>query len=131
MYKVKGRVNKLSEGTIEIETNKISFGVTKKNALPSPVDLLVSAFAACCLKNIERFSEFMDFEYDRSEILVEATYQTKPPKIDEISFEIKVKTADKKINSDLLLRNIQKFGTIYNTLDPVCEINGTLSIELA
>lgn len=129
MYKVRGKANKISEGTIETGKVEMSFGVTNESTLPSPADILVSSFAACCLKNVERFSDYMHFEYEEAEISVEATRQAKPPMIDKIDFEIKIKTEDEKINSGLLLRNIQKFGTIYNTLNAVCQIDGIITIE--
>lgn len=116
------------EGKIEINEENIRFGVTKSSDLPSPALLLVSAFAACCLKNIERFSEFMHFEYDSASINVVATRQEKPPMIDTIQFELTVKSSS-KINTDLLMRNLKKFGTIYNTLDQVCEITGDMKLE--
>jgi uncharacterized OsmC-like protein len=91
--------------------------------------LLISAFAACCLKNVQRFSEMMHFSYDRAEISVTAERQDKPPMISRIDFQIELISADTAINEDLLLRNIQKFGTIYNTLNAVCLIEGTLKVS--
>jgi uncharacterized OsmC-like protein len=128
-FTIKAASDSREEGVIEINGNNISFGVTAKNDLPSPADLLVSAFAACCLKNVERFSEFMHYNYDRAEISVEATRKDKPPMMEKISFILTVHTNDRNINAGLLLRNIQKFGTIYNTLNAVCEINGEVLIK--
>lgn len=128
-FTIKAASDSREEGVIEIDGNNIPFGVTGKNDLPSPADLLVSAFAACCLKNVERFSEFMHYNYDRAEISVEATRKDKPPMMEKISFIIIVHTNDPNINAGLLFRNIQKFGTIYNTLNAVCEINGEVLIK--
>lgn len=121
--------NPRDEGILNIEENKVAFGVTKQNTLPTPADLLISAFAACCLKNVERFSEFMHFGYESAAITVNATRGEKPPMINEISFVIKIQSKDQNINTDLLLRNLQKFGTIYNTLDVACKINGDIVVE--
>lgn len=130
-YTVKARSSRTEEGEIEVGGNKINFGVSKQNNLPSPADLLISAFAACCLKNIERFSEFMHYTYSHAEISVEAVRKDKPPMIEKISFSITVFTQEDKINVDLLLRNLHKFGTIYNTLNAVCEIEGDIIIQNA
>lgn len=117
------------EGTIKSGENNIEFGVTKQSKLPSPADLLVSAFAACCLKNIERFSEFMHFTYTHADISVDANRLDKPPMINKITYSITVFSEDEQINVDLLHRNLQKFGTIYNTLNSVCDIEGSIRVE--
>ena len=127
-YRLAAKSSSVSQGDAEIGGNQIKFGVTKDSDLASPAELLVAAFAACCLKNIERFSEMMRFEYNHAEIIVNAERQDKPPMINVIKFEIEINSSDSKLNKDLLLRNIQKFGTIYNTLNLVCEITGDIKV---
>ncbi len=117
------------EGIIVSGDNKIPFGISKQNNLMTPADLLVSAFAACCLKNVERFSELMHYSYESADISVVAVRKDKPPMIEKISFSIIIQSKDDKINTDLLLRNLQNFGTIYNTLDSVCDIDGDISFQ--
>lgn len=128
-FTIKASSSPRHEGNIEIGEYKVKFGVTKQNNLPTPADLLVSAFAACCLKNIERFSEFMHYKYESADISVKATRKEKPPMMEAISFTIRIITDDRNINTDLLLRNLQKFGTIYNTLNAICAINGEIIAE--
>ena len=127
-YKLVARSSKESEGDAKIRDNDIKFGVTKSSELPSPAEILVAAFAACCLKNIERFSKMMKFNYNHAEIIVYAERQDKPPMINIINYDIEISSTDSSLNKDLLLRNIQKFGTIYNTLNEVCEITGDIKI---
>ena len=67
-------------------------------------------------------------QYQSASINVLATRQDKPPMIDTIEFELIVKISS-KINLVLLMRNLKKFGTIYNALDQVCEIRGVLKLE--
>ena len=117
------------EGKIDVGKTTLPFGVTKQNDLPTPADLLISAFAACCLKNVERFSEFMHYDYESADISVIATRKEKPPMMETISFTITLNTNDENINTDLLIRNLQKFGTIYNTLNAVCTIEGELIVK--
>ena len=128
-YTVKAKSSRSSEGIIQTGEHQINFGVSKENDLPTPADLLTAAFAACCLKNVERFSEFMHFTYNTAEISVNASRKDKPPMIDKITFSLTIETTEEGINTDLLLRNMQKFGTIYNTLNAVCEIEGEIVIE--
>lgn len=127
-YRLAAKSSKIAEGQAEIGVNEIKFGVTKSSDLLSPAELLVSAFAACCLKNIERFSQMMKFEYDNAEIVVNAERQDKPPMINVIYYEIEIESSDSKLNKELLHRNIKKFGTIYNTLNAVCEISGEIKV---
>tara|TARA_B110000285_G_C14933133_1_gene518282 strand:- start:339 stop:734 length:396 start_codon:yes stop_codon:yes gene_type:complete len=127
-YRLAAKSSAVSQGDVEIGESKIKFGVTKQSELPSPAELLVAAFAACCLKNIERFSEMMRFEYNHAEIIVNAERQDKPPMINVITYEIEINSSDSKLNKELLLRNIKKFGTIYNTLNAVCEISGDIKV---
>ena len=127
-YKLTANSSEQTQGIAEISGNAVKFGVTKDSELSSPADLLVAAFAACCLKNIQRFSGMMKFEYNHAEINVFAERQDRPPMINVIKYEIEINSSDSKLNKELLHRNIQKFGTIYNTLNAVCEISGDIKV---
>jgi uncharacterized OsmC-like protein len=94
--------------------------------LANPAELLLASFAACTLKNVERFSDLMKFQYEKAEMIVNAIRLEKPPRMDEINFELKVFSNDSKLNIDLLQKNIEKFGTVYNTLKPSCIITGEI-----
>lgn len=128
-YSVYAKSTPTDEGQILSGKNQISFGISKDNELPTPADLLVSAFAACCLKNVERFSEFLHFEYVSAEINVNAVREEQPPMIRKISFSLTIHSAEESINTKLLLKNLQKFGTIYNTLSAACDIEGEILIK--
>jgi uncharacterized OsmC-like protein len=86
----------------------------------------LGAFAACCLKNVERFSKILKFEYENAAIEVEGERQESPTKLIAINYIISIKGAD--INLNLLHKNIQKYGTIYNTLKETCEIQGEIRL---
>jgi len=128
-YTLSATSSAMEEGMITARGNTLGFGATSTSDLPSPVELLMGAFAACCLKNVERFSSFMKFEYTRAEISVTAIRQDQPPMLHTLKFDLVVYSDDAKINTDLLLRNLQKFGTIYNTLNAVCTIEGQISVR--
>ena len=105
-----------------------AFGLGSENDLASPADLLLGAFSACVLKNVERFSSILNFEYDSAEVEVFGERSDKPPQISSIQYVLKIKSADPKLNPKLLMKNISKFGTIYNTLASVAKISGTIEI---
>lgn len=115
-----------NDASIQIKESNIAFGTTPESAdsLPNPAELFLGAFSACILKNVERFSEILDFDYSKAEIKVNATRLEKPPRMDEISYELTIFSQDDKLNIDLLKKNIEKFGTIFNTVKSSCKIVG-------
>lgn len=124
-YTVIGSIDKLNKAGFQVKENYISFGIKQgEEHLPNPVELLLGSFSACCLKNVERFSHILDFEYESASIEVIGDRQENPTKLIAIHYVIYIK-AD-KVNLELLHKNIQKFGTIYNTLKEMCEISGEL-----
>lgn len=84
----------------------------------------MGAFGACMLKNVERFSELMKFDFAKAELFVDASRTDKPFKVNDIDFKLTVYSDDAKLNMDLLQKNIGKFSTIYNTLKVSCIIRG-------
>lgn len=124
-YSVKGAIGSNREATFTVKQQEVSFGITKQQGeLSNPAELLLGAFAACCLKNIERFSHILKFDYEHAEIEVVGERQETPTKIVAINYLIKLKSAD--ANTDLLHKNIRKYGTIYNTLKEVCSVTGEI-----
>ena len=110
--------------------SKIDFGITPETAesLPNPAELFLGSLSACMLKNVERFSQLMKFTYSNASISLEANRLEKPPKIDEITYHLKIYSKEPHINQSLLKKNIENYGTIFNTVKAVCIISGTLEI---
>ena len=92
----------------------------------NPVELLLSALAACMIKGIERVTPTLRFQFDRVEVKLEADRQDAPPKLVAIRYEIVVGTTESDARLDLLLRNILKYGTISNTLAGTVPMTGTI-----
>ena len=92
----------------------------------NPVELLLSALAACMLKGIERVTPMLQFQIDGAEVALEAIRQDAPPKLVLIRYEIIVDSAETDQRLDLLHRNILKYGTISNTLSGAVPLEGTL-----
>ena len=92
----------------------------------NPVELLLSALAACMIKGVERVTPTLKFQFDRVEVKLEADRQDSPPKLVAIRYEIVVGTTESDARLDLLLRNILKYGTISNTLAGAVPMTGTI-----
>jgi len=125
-YFSKAESTSKNNASIKIKDSEIVFGTTPESAeiLPNPAELFLGSFSACILKNVERFSVLMHFEYSHAEIIVEATRLEKPPKMDEIKYELKVYSHDTNLNIELLKKNIEKYGTIFNTVKSSCSVIG-------
>lgn len=98
----------------------------RRNAM-NPVELLLSALAACMLKGIERVAPMLSFQIDGAEVALEAIRQDAPPKLILIRYQIIVDSAETDQRLALLHRNILKYGTISNTLSGAVPLEGTLT----
>lgn len=130
-YTITATANSGDHGELMIKESTIAFGTREKSAkeLPNPAELFLGAFAACILKNVARFSDLLKFNYDKAVIKVTATRLERPPSIDKIHYELIVYSKDEGLNIPLLKKNIEKFGTIYNTVNSVCTITGIITKE--
>jgi uncharacterized OsmC-like protein len=127
-YQIKASSISNKDAVVHIKQSNLDFGTSSKTAetLPNPAELFLSSFAACILKNVERFSGMMKFTYTKATLEVNATRLENPPRMDNIVYNLTIYTHDKKLNSDLLKKNIEKFGTIYNTVKLSSSISGTI-----
>ena len=104
-------------------------GADLSDDLFGPADLLGAAFAACLLKNVERFSHILPFRYERASVHVVLEREDRPPRIARIHYQLRVATDEPAHQVDLLERNLTKFGTIYNTLASACQVSGEIVAE--
>jgi uncharacterized OsmC-like protein len=106
---------------------KFDASAGRKNELPNPAELLLTSLAACMLKNVERFSEILKFNYTEAQVEIEGERNDSPPYMSKIRYTLKVKSDmdEKKLN--LLHKNILKFGTITNTLAKATDLQGTIT----
>ncbi|HLU93278.1 MAG TPA: OsmC family protein [Membranihabitans sp.] len=127
-YFVKAGSISKDHASIDIKHAEIQFGITpdSDDALPNPAELFLGSFTACILKNVERFSHFLKFEYSRADIVVKATRLEHPPRMDKVHYELMIFSNDQELNVDLLKKNIEKFGTIFNTVKTSCTITGNI-----
>ncbi len=130
-YEVQARILRPGVSEIQAKQERISFDSSPQmgDELPGPAELLCSAFAACVLKNVERFSEMLPFEQHGASVRVTAERQQTPPRFTTIHYELRVLTNEPEERVDLLQRNLAKYGTVYNTLAEVCEVSGTVTAD--
>jgi uncharacterized OsmC-like protein len=128
-YSITANSSDSGVGEVDAKNNHYTFGISKDHKeMAGPVEILLSAFAACCLKNVERFSSILNFPYEHAQIKVKGIRQDKPPLMKEIIYTLEIKSSDNNLNIDLLHKNIQKFGTIYNTLNQSSAITGEIKL---
>ena len=128
-YHIKASSISNQDAVVHIKQSNIDFGTTSKSTetLPNPAELFLGSFASCILKNVERFSGMMKFTYSKASIEVNATRLENPPRMENIIYNLTIYSNDIKLNTDLLKKNIEKFGTIYNTVKLSCSISGTIN----
>jgi uncharacterized OsmC-like protein len=90
--------------------------------------LLAAAFAACALKNVERFSKILPFQYESASIRVVAEREEPPPRIVSIHYRLTIDTDEPAKRVELLHRNLSKYGTVYNSLAAACRVNGEIVV---
>lgn len=129
-YRVRARSRGDGIGQLEAKSSSVvfdrSWNPAEPSDLPGPGELLAAAFAACVIKNVERFSQVLPFAYDSAEIDVELHRQDRPPCFDRIEYSLRVATDEPANRVDLLKRNLMKYGTVYNTLAAACEVTGRI-----
>ena len=117
-----------NDASLVIKQLEIVFGTTDASAekLPNPAELFLGSFAACILKNVERFSGLLHFEYDRASIKVSASRLENPLGMDDIRYELTIFSSDEKLRVGLLKKNIERYGTIFNTVKRACSVSGAI-----
>jgi len=110
---------------------RIETAVDLADDLFGPAELLGGAFAACLLKNVERFSRILPFRYAGASVRVTLEREQRPPRISRIRYEIRLVTDEPPHRVKLLERNLVQFGTIYNTLSRACDVSGEVVVEAA
>jgi len=127
-YEASGVVRAGGEGRLESHGLATPFDGSqgRLDALPGPADILAAALCACILKSVERFSQLLPFAYESATVKVAAEREEPPPHIARMRYELEIVTDEPAGRVELLHRNIQKFGTITNTLSKACALTGTI-----
>lgn len=92
----------------------------------NPAEMLLASLAACILKGTERVTPMLKFELRGVEVSLHGVRQDSPPKMIRVDYEIVVDTDETDARLALLHKNLQKYGTIYNTLADATDLSGTI-----
>lgn len=130
-YAVRARIVSPGRSEILTKASRIDFDSSPGmgEELPGPAEFLASAFAACLLKNVERFSQILSFRQSGASVHVEIERQDSPPRFTRFTYELRVITDEDERRVALLHHNLKKHGTVFNTLAGVCEVTGELNAE--
>lgn len=92
----------------------------------NPAELLLAALSACMIKGIERVTPILKFQLRGVEVVVDGVRQDAPPRMESIRYEIIVDTDESDQRLALLHDNVRKFGTVFNTVAPGTDLQGSL-----
>jgi len=98
----------------------------RKDAL-NPVELLLAAQAACFIKGIERLAPTLNFDYSSVKVMLEADRPEDQARLSEVRYRLIIGTNESDHRLELLHKNLQKQGTIYNTLSAGTNLIGTVT----
>lgn len=128
LYEAHGSVRAGGEGRLDAHGLATAFDATagRLDNQPGPADVLCAALCACILKNVERYSHMLPFAYLSATVKVIAEREESPPRIVRMRYALEVITAETPDRVELLHRNIQRFGTITNTLGKACDVAGII-----
>ena len=92
----------------------------------NPAELLLAALSGCIIKGMERVTPMLNFELRGVEVRVTGVRQDVPPKMESIRYEIIVDSDESDRRLELLHENVQKYGTVFNTLTPGTQLTGEI-----
>lgn len=115
-----------SEATTKEARITIDTDMAGRSDAFNPAELLLASLAACILKGTERMIPMLKFDLRGIEVSLHGVRQDSPPKMVRIDYEIVVDTDEPDTRLTLLHKNLQKYGTIYNTLAGATELSGTI-----
>ena len=93
----------------------------------NPVELLLASQAACFIKGIERLAPTLEFDFRGVRVFLEADRPENEAKIAQIRYQVLIETDESDQRIALMHKNLQKQGTIYNTLSAGTELVGSVT----
>ncbi len=116
-----GSIAYCKEAEITLDTD-----VQNRDDAFNPAELLLAALSACIIKGMERVTPMLNFELRGVEVRVTGVRQDTPPKMESIRYEIIVDSDESDRRLELLHENVQKYGTVFNTLAPGTQLTGEI-----
>lgn len=93
----------------------------------NPVELLLAAQAACFIKGIERLAPTLEFEFNGVQVFLDADRPENEARIAKIRYRVLIETNESDQRIALMHKNLQKQGTIFNTLSKGTELVGSVT----
>lgn len=93
----------------------------------NPAELFLASIAACMIKGIERVTPILKFRLQGVEVSIRGFRQDSPPIIARVEYELIVDTEESDRRLEILHVNVMNYGTIYNTVAEVVELEGQIS----
>jgi len=90
----------------------------------NPVELLLTSVTACLIKGTVRAARMNNIDIRHTEVRIQGKRQDAPPKVVEISYEVLLDTDASRQQLDLIQKNLNKFGTITNTVAASVPVTG-------
>lgn len=127
-YKISATAEKGGAASATANKSAIAFDASagRDANLPNPAEMLLSALAACILKNVERYSGILHYPYKSAKVTVTGERSDSPPVMKRIDYLLEIDTDIDERKLKNWHKNIVKFGTISNTIANACELNGAI-----
>ncbi len=127
-YEIKATVKPGEKARARANQSEIKFDASagRDNELPNPAELLLTSLAACLLKNVERYSQLLQYPYQSAKISVKGFRTDRPPSMQRIEYLLEIDTSIEYRKLQNWHKNIVKFGTITNTLAKSCKLLGKI-----
>lgn len=116
-----------SEATAKAATIVLDTDLQGRPDAFNPAELFLASIAACMIKGIERVAPMLKFDLRGVEVRLHGVRQDSPPRIVTVEYDLVVDTDEPDNRLDLLHRNVQKYGTIYNTAAAAVSLTGRIS----
>jgi uncharacterized OsmC-like protein len=116
-----------SEATTKDATIVLDTDIKGRPDAFNPAELLLAAVAACMIKGIERVTPMLHFELQGVEVKLHGVRRDSPPKIISVDYELIVDTEETDQRLELLHKNVQRYGTIYNTVAAATDLSGRIT----
>ena len=88
---------------------------------------LLASQAACFIKGIERLAPTLEFDFRGVQVFLEADRPENEAKIAQIRYQVVIETDESDQRIALMHKNLQKQGTIHNTLSAGTELVGSVT----
>lgn len=97
----------------------------------TPIELLLSAQAACFIKGVERFAQKLDFKFSNVSVSLSAQRPADQATITGLQYLVEIETDESEDRVALMAKNLVKHGTIFNVLSSAIPMTGEIKKRVA